>query len=204
MAEMQRTLNVLIAWLPLAVAITVLAGLAYVLVQQDLRLSANDPQIQMSEDAAILLMDGRPPQAVLPNGVADIGYSLAPYVIVYDDSGKPLASSGLLDDEIPELPSGVLDYTRQHGQDRLTWQPKYGVRSAIVVTRYNGANPGFVAAGRSLREIEKRESSAEMLAALGWLLALLLSFIAVISRKALEQRLLHRESSIVPRRSLGT
>lgn len=36
----------------MALAITVASGLVYGVVQQDLRLTANDPQIQMAEDAA--------------------------------------------------------------------------------------------------------------------------------------------------------
>ncbi len=33
-----------------------------------------------------------------------------------------------------------------------------GVRNAVVVVRYGGEHPGFVLAGRSLREVEQRVS----------------------------------------------
>ena len=39
-------------WLLVAIVVTVLVGLLYAAVQQDLRQGANDQQIQMSEDAA--------------------------------------------------------------------------------------------------------------------------------------------------------
>ena len=43
----------------------------------------------------------------------------------------------------------------RRGEDRLTWQPEPGVRSATVVVHYQGAQAGFVMAGRSLREVGK-------------------------------------------------
>jgi hypothetical protein len=39
-------------WLPLAAAVTMLSGLVYIAVQQNMRIGANDPQIQLAEDAA--------------------------------------------------------------------------------------------------------------------------------------------------------
>ncbi len=42
------------------------------------------------------------------------------------------------------------------GEDRITWQPEPGIRSAVVVVHYTGATPGYVMAGRSLREVEWR------------------------------------------------
>ncbi len=49
---MQRILNILKAWLPIAVVTIGLCGLAYLTVQQSLRQGANDPQIQMADDTA--------------------------------------------------------------------------------------------------------------------------------------------------------
>jgi hypothetical protein len=48
----RRSGNTFLRWLPLAVAITILAGLVYATVQQSLRQGANDPQIQLAEDTA--------------------------------------------------------------------------------------------------------------------------------------------------------
>ncbi len=47
--------KVLKQWLPLAIAITLLCGLVHVAVQQEVRLSANDPQIGMAEDLAAVI-----------------------------------------------------------------------------------------------------------------------------------------------------
>ncbi len=48
----RRSTVVLRLWLPIAVALSAVTFLLYAAVQQELRLSANDPQIQLSEDLA--------------------------------------------------------------------------------------------------------------------------------------------------------
>lgn len=166
-------------WLPLAVVTTALCRLVYLAVQQSLRWGANDPQIQMAEDAADTLSAGRTPESVLPAASIDVARSLAPFMIVYNDSGETLASSGLLHGQTPVLPAGVLDYVRQNGEDRVTWQPEPGVRIAAVVVSYGGTQPGFVLVGRSLREVEERESQVESIAGLAWLVTLAVSLVTV-------------------------
>jgi hypothetical protein len=158
--------SILRHWLPMAVLATAVCGLVYLAVQQEMRQSANDPQIQMSEDAANALAGGDSAKAVLPDSVVDVERSLAPFMIVFSDAGETLASSGLLHGQVPSLPEGVLDYVREHAQDRVTWQPEPGVRIAAVIVRVDGAQPGFVLAGRSLREVEKREAQVELEAGL--------------------------------------
>ena len=153
-------------WLPLAIATAGLCALVYLTVQQSLRMGANDPQIQMAEDAASSLNAGASVEIVVPSTKVEIADSLAPIVIVFDNSGKVLASSATLHGEVPTYPAGVLDYVRQKGQDRVTWQPEAGVRLATVAVPYNN---GFVMAGRSLTEIEKRESQVESLSGLAML-----------------------------------
>jgi len=160
------------AWLPIAVGVTLLTALAYVLVQQDLRLSANDPQIQLAEDAAAALAGGQTTQAVAGGPVVDMAHSLAPYVIVFDDNGRPLASSATLDGQVPTPPAGVFSYVAAHAEERLTWQPRVDVRVAAVVVRYTGASSGYVLAGRSLREVERREDELRTLAMLAWTVTL--------------------------------
>ena len=57
--------KIFLKWLPLACLATFLAGLGYVAVQQSYRQSANDPQIQMSEDISAALASGAPVQALV-------------------------------------------------------------------------------------------------------------------------------------------
>ena len=141
-------------WLPFAVAITGLCGLVFLEMQQVIRQSANDPQIQMAEDAAARLAAGAAADATVPRATVDIASSLAPFVIVYDAQDRVIASSATLDGATPRLPEGVLAAARQSGEDRVTWEPRAGVRIAAVVVPYHG---GAVLAGRSLREVERRE-----------------------------------------------
>lgn len=164
-----------IKWLPLGLVVTALCALSYLVVQQNYRLSANDPQIQLSEDLAASLSSGKPPP--LPISIIDISTSLAPYVVIYDTSGQPVAGNGQLDGQLPRIPPVIFGYVKEHGQTRVTWQPRSGVRSAIVVTQ---SNAGYVLAGRSLREVELRESQLEYLVGLGWVSTLAASLIFAI------------------------
>jgi len=152
----------------------------YLVVQQVLRQDANDPQIQMAEDTVQALAGGASVESIMPVNQVDLAQSLAPFVIVYDEGGVPLTSSGQLHGQIPAIPMGVFDYVRQNGEDRITWQPESGVRIATVVMSYAGTQPGFVLVGRSLREVESRESQAEMEAGVAWIITLLGSLSMVI------------------------
>jgi len=160
-----------------AVVLTALAtGLAlalYAIPQQVLRQGANDPQIQLADDLAARLEQGIAPAEAVPAGSVDIARSLSSFVIAYDDQGRPLASQAQLNGTAPAPPKGVFDYVRQHGEERLSWQPAIGngrsVRIAAVVQRVGGLHPGFVLAGRNMREVEAREEQVEQMAGLTWI-----------------------------------
>lgn len=162
---MQSSITVFKRWLPLAFAATMLCGLVYGAVQQSYRQSANDPQIQMAEDAAAAI-------AGSATGTVDIARSLSPYLVFYSDAGVPSGGNGLLNGRFPSLPQGIFDYVRAVGETRVTWQPEPGVRQAIVVVRIGGSQPGFVMAGRSLREVEVRENELELIVFAAWIVTL--------------------------------
>ncbi len=165
-------------WLPVAAAASCLFGASYLAIQQDLRSSANEPQIQLAQDAAARLDSGDPLQAVIPTQPVEISRSLAPWVMVFDRSGKTLASSALLDGRPPDFPKGVFDNVRNGGEDTVTWQPRSEVRSATVTVRYGA---GFVTAGRSLRLVEEREDRALAWLLAGWLGALAVSAVVAVA-----------------------
>jgi hypothetical protein len=164
-----RLRTVAAIFLPLAVLVTCLCVLIYVVVQQDLRTGANDPQQQLAEDAAAQLDRGATPSSVMSGLAVDLGASLAPFVVVYGPSGAVLATSGQLDGQPPMIPAGVLAAAHANGIDKVTWQPQPGVRIATVSVPWDG---GTVSAGRSLRVVEERESALELLVAGGWLATL--------------------------------
>lgn len=172
--------KVLKQWLPLAVVIAALGLLAYTLAQQVYRMSANDPQIQMAEDGAAAISSGAAVNSIVPSGKVNIASSLAPFVIVLDDSGKVIASNADLRGQVPPMPAGVLDYVRTKGEDRVTMQPEPGVRFAAVITRFTGSSNGFVLAGRSLREVEIREDNLLKLSALAVVVTVVATLVVVI------------------------
>jgi hypothetical protein len=175
---------VFLAWLPLAILATLFSGLTYVSVQQSLRNGANDPQIQIAEDISGALAAGTSVQSILQgSGALDISKSLYPYIIVYNEDGKAAGGTGTLNNKLPVPPPGVFAFTKTAGEDRITWQPEPGVRSAVVIRHFSGTQSGFVLVGRSLREIEKRGKNLEFYAGTAWIVSLLGTLGAVVAAK---------------------
>jgi fructose-specific phosphotransferase system IIC component len=141
---------------PVVVAATIVIALVYAVGQQNLRIGANDPQVQMAEDAAARLVAGATPASVIPPQRVDIGQSLAPFLIVFGHDGQPLASSASLDGQLPTPPNGVFGNIPAGGRHEITWAPRSDVRQAAVIVAYRD---GFVLAGRSLRLVEQREDA---------------------------------------------
>jgi hypothetical protein len=162
-------------FLPAALVLTVACGLGYTAVQQALRGGANDPQVQLASDAATALTGGAAPESVVGpgsavagmagSGTVDAAVSLAPFVVVYDRSGTPLASNARLDGGMPVPPAGVLAAAAASGRNMVTWQPRSGERFATVSVPWSG---GTVMAGRSLRLVEEREDTTFLLAGAAW------------------------------------
>lgn len=148
---------------------TIACGLIYVVGQQALRSGGNDPQLQMAEDAAAALGAGAKPDALVARTKVDVGTSLSPFLVIFDAAGNVLATDGALDGHDPAPPPGVLVAARTHSPNMVTWQPRSGVRVASVTVPWGG---GTVMAGRSLREVERREDQLLLLVAAGWLLGL--------------------------------
>ena len=161
-------------WLPAAVGATLVAGLTYVSVQQSYRQSANDPQLQLAEDAAARLSSGDEPATVVGDAQVDLATSLAPFVVVYGADGQVLAASGSLDGRAPTPPAGVLQAARDDGSNMVTWEPRDGVRQAVEVVPWSSSSgSGTVLAGRSLREVERRVDDLTLMVGLGWIVTLL-------------------------------
>ena len=163
-------------WIPWAVGLTLIFGAMYGISQQVLRQSANDPQIQIAEDAAAAINAAEPVSFFNSQAKTDIGKSLTPYLVIYDANGAVVASTGQLNGVSPTLPRGVLQSSLASGESRLTWQPQPDVRSAIVVIPVKGIFNGFVMVGRSLREVEKREDQIGKIAFSAWFVSLVAVF----------------------------
>ncbi|MDP2656293.1 MAG: hypothetical protein Q8P11_01870 [bacterium] len=167
-------------WVLVIFLSTVFCGLAFVIGQQILRMGANDPQIQIAEDLSVILSDGTDPTALFSSEPSDFSKSIAPFVIIFDTDGKAVAGSTMLNGELPTPSSEIFDYTKSHGADRFTWQTDSGIRTAAVLLSYGGDKPGYVLAGRSLREVEKREQEILMLAGIVWFGSLIVSAVLLL------------------------
>lgn len=167
-------MNKILNWFLSIGIVTAIALLVYGAVQQNIRLSANDPQIEIAENTATGLAQGGTLSPALFSSMIDISKSLSPFVIAYDASGTVQASQAELGNKIPELPQGVLTYAKQHGEDRLTWQPNDTTRIAAVVTYYSGTQSGYILAGRSIKEVESRESKIQFDIIIAWLALIIL------------------------------
>jgi hypothetical protein len=95
-----------------------------------------------------------------------VAQSLAPFLVIFDSSGKVLATDGQLDGHDPIPSDGVLTSAANNPPDIVTWQPGNGVRIAAVVVPWHG---GTVLAGRSLAQVEIRENDALLIAIAAWL-----------------------------------
>ena len=173
----QNRLRCWVGILAIIAVITCIMGSSYVAVQQVLRQSANDPQIQLAEDLTMQLSQGGSPLTLMPKTQVNIAQSLAPFYILYDESGNAVTSTGILDGSMPSLPAGVFETTRDRAQDTVTWQPRQDVRIAAVIEHVT-PDKGFVLVGRSLREVEQREDDLLTVFLVAWTAAVASALIA--------------------------
>lgn len=139
--------------------------LAYLVTQQSLRLGANELPAQLATETAIKIQNGKNAESAVPAEKIDISKSLETFVMVFDKNKSLLATSGMMGNSKPSYPKGVLDYVDKKGEDRVTWQPKEGLRFATVAIKFDN---GYIVAGRSLHETEELISNIGRLVLLAW------------------------------------
>ena len=165
-----RKSNIL-AHLAAAIIVTILAAFIYASVQQVHRSAANDPQLQVSRDISDRLNNKRGPiDKWFNTDTIDISRSLAVFTTLYNYNDEPVVSTGLLNGKKPSLPRGVFDFAKRSGENVFTWQPESGVRVAVVLKSVQSPDYSFVAVGRSLFEVEKREKDLLTMTIISWLL----------------------------------
>jgi hypothetical protein len=169
-------------WLPFAAIIIIFSGLVYAALQQNYRMSGNDPQIQIAEDISNAITKGKvsPRDIVTAPPTEEIGNSLSAFVAIFSATGTPIGSSVMVDGKLPSLPAGIFDKVKERGENRFTWQPKSGVRIAAVVISFSGPQSGFVLAGRSLKEVEARIKQLTIMTAAATALALVFAYLLIL------------------------
>lgn len=141
----------------LGVLSTLFCVLIYVTLEQAYRGAGFEPQIQIAEDGAASFANGLDPNAIAPRERIDLRAGLGTFWILYDASGTAALGSGVLNSALPRPPQGVFDTAKIRGENRLAWEPKPGVRIAIVMNYFQGKRTGYLLVGRSLRETEARK-----------------------------------------------
>jgi len=175
----------LIPWYGSIVILIIIFGTIYGVVQQAQRQAANDPQIQIAEDTAVLLNQGVKP-AALTFGRVSLNTSLAPFMIVYDKSGRVVAGSGYLSGQVPTVRDGVLQAASNKDYHAVTWQPQAGVRIAAVTV---AADNYYVLSGRSLKQVEVNENETLQIAFIGGIASLIvLGIVFAISQSSVPNR----------------
>ena len=153
----------LIPWVGAAAIIFVIFGTIYGVVQQAQRNEADMPQIQIAQDVAEKLNQGRTPDSQTAWQV-NMNKSLATFVIIYDKSGHIVSGSGYLDGAVPAAPYGILTNSQNKAFHRISWQPQSDVRIAAVTV---SSSKYYVLSGRSLKQVENNENQTFTIAFLG-------------------------------------
>jgi hypothetical protein len=170
------------AWLPLSVAIVCTYGIMYLAIQQYIRLSANEVPQQIAEDIKEKLEQGLPvTEAIGSMENVNMEKSKAPFVMVFNAAGALTNTSASMGGVVAVPPGGVFSTAKQKGVNKITWQPKPGVRNATVTLPYavNG-HRGFVLAGKSLKGTEARERFLSIQIAAGLIITLFVTFLATL------------------------
>jgi len=174
--------SVLRSWLPLAIAIVGVIGFGWLGLQQAYRNAADDPQVEMAKDAAAGINQHQPVSAVIPKTLIDVKTSEAAFMVITDQDGKALATSGQLDGSAPIPPKGSLETAKKKGLNRLTWEPSKGLREATIIVPFDASanSHGYVIVARSIKEAERRETDLAHLAFAAAIVTLAASFLAAL------------------------
>jgi hypothetical protein len=186
---MNKYLSIFKHWFGYAALVSLLCGIIYIVTQQNFRLTGNDPQYQMVEDAANAINKGADPKTLVgPTPAIEISESLSPFLVIYDAGGNVVAGSATLNGKPLKIPQGVIDYIQKNGNDAASWQPGPGVRQAMVGSATAGKNY-IVVAGRSLRKIEERIGILGEQVLFGWAMSLLAMLVVVVLQDMMTKRL---------------
>lgn len=159
-----------------AIIITGIILCLYATVQQTYRSSANDPQLQIARDLSV----DETKYNILVNDHVELTKSLSTFVEMFDENGAPVKSTGYINGLMPQPPKTIFNFINTNSEDVITWQPSADVRLAMVFEKMKEGK-GFVATGRSLKEVEIRENNLAKMIMITWLacmVVLLIHFLA--------------------------
>ena len=178
MAKRKTGSIVLFPLLPLLVAFTLISLLLYVVMQQSIRLGANEIPIELAENTARSLATQNTFPQTFPPDKIDISKSISPFIYVFDKDKRLIGSTAIVSGKTPEFPQGVLDNAKKNGEDRVTWQTVEGIRSSTVTVYFKDKLEGYIVAGKSLSEVEKRIDTIALQILIGYLVGVILIIFA--------------------------
>jgi hypothetical protein len=175
-------------YLASAALVTVVMLLIYATVQQTYRTGLDDPQIQLTRDISTKLQQGRTIESIVTTDSIDISKSLSAFVVLYDANGKAIYSNARLDSKLPQVSKGLFDIVEKNAEHRVTWQPRKAVRMAMVIVKTNVSPGMYVAAGRSMTEVEQRVKQMSTFVLIAWLICLVIIVMTALLNQFVRQR----------------
>jgi hypothetical protein len=154
-----KRIDRLVPWLVGAFVLSALIAGMYLTAQNIERSGADDAGQRLASQVA----SSQDPAADVPR--VDLAKSLAPFFVVYDVAGNPTSGSGYLDGVLASVPKGVITTAVAQGSDRVSWQPRVGLRFAVIAI---ADGDRVVLAGQSLKPSEDRIARLGLLLLLGW------------------------------------
>jgi len=182
---MNKYLHIFKNWLGYAAIVSLMCFLVYIIAQQNFRQAANDPQYQMAEDAVTALDKGADPKSLPGTSPVDIAGSLSPYLVIYDRAGNHVAGEATLNGQPLKIPRVAIDYVNRKGSDAVTWQPRPGVRQAMVGL---GGKNYLAFTGRSLRKTEERVATLGGQVLFGWAMSLLAMLVVAVVQDVITKK----------------
>ncbi len=180
-----------------AFLVTLFCGLVFAISQQMLRLTANDPQVQIAQDILNSLAQGADPKQLSPTTV-DMTKATNPFVIIYDNSEKAVGTTVELDKKTPVPPKGAFEKTKKNNESRFTWEPKEGLRQAAVMVKYKD---GYVVVGKSLGEIDNRIKMMLKLVSVAWVMGIAATSLAFLLTRSKSKAVVQEVKVSSPRKS---
>jgi hypothetical protein len=177
--------------------VSLFSGLVFIATQQSLRLSANDPQVQITQDILNSLSQGADPKQLSVTTV-DMANTTSAFVIIYDNNQKAVGTTVELDKKTPVPPSQAFEKTKNNNENRFTWEAKKGLRQATVMVKYKD---GYVLAGKSLGEIENRINVILRIVGIAWIVGIAATTLAFLFTRTRKQDVIEEVKVPSPRKS---
>ena len=171
-------------WVVAAAAVTLVAGLTYVVAQQVGRRAADDVPRAVVEQWVARLGQGDSTDGIAAAPTVDLTSQASPFTIVYDASHRILASSATVHGGPPNIPAGLLDVAVANQGNHVTWQPQPDVRQAIVAAPWHsGPRTGVVVSGIGLGPTEDRAYQTRNTVLAVWVAALALMSLGLLATR---------------------